>query len=690
VYKGLVTGVRDYTASSAGLTTVNIYNAEGFVTAVNSRMLNGRQMRTFTYDRRGKVLSEREEFTQNSGKTYVRVTSNTYDNAERLISSIVVENGKTAKIERSYGKNGLLSRENFGNGLHRSYTYDIHGWLASSNLSSLNTISPTSVDLKSEEYYSPLAVGGAIVKPGINVVNLTEQLLYTEGATPLYSGCPSAKVMISGGRYDYTFDDHRRLIRADYTASGSGDYSTEYTYDDVANPLTVKRKGIVNTNSIGTATFGLLDDLTYTYNGNQVQHIRQGGTGMDFYGRTGYALAHGDYTWNAAGLLNSDSSRGIVSTTYNHLGLPVSQVVPSGLTSSTGQQPTKTVNYAYSADGVLLAINNSGVMRHYSGSRIFQNNALEYSYFPGGYFDASGNPHYTHADYQGSIIAVTDSTGRVVQTTNYYPYGEPWCEPTGQPMLFSGKERTSLADYLYGPRKQISAIGLWDAPDIKAHNFTRWSPYTYCGSNPIGNIDPTGKVVHFIPAIIGGALIGGFIDVGVQVSVNMCIKNNSFIDALKQVDLVSVGKSAILGALTGPFASLSKVSTTVNTVKNMKSAMPVIESALEVADAAVDYSYEDGLSVVECGENPKEWTDALLDIGGAAASKVIPNSAVNWTRTEATKEIQSSVFHTYTKEEKEFAKKVQKATESDVYETSITLWSNFGINGVVENNKKNK
>ena len=386
VYKGLVTGVRDYTATSSGLTTVNIYNASGFVTAVNSRMLNGRQMRTFTYDRRGKVLSEQEVFTHSNGKIYTRVTNNTYDNAERLISSTVVENGKTAKIERSYGKNGLLSLENFGNGLHRSYTYDIHGWLTKSQLaSSLTSTLSQDANSKSEEYYQPLAVGGVIPPPSLNSVNLIEELLYTEGKNPLYSGCPSAKVMISGARYDYTFDNHRRLVKADYTASSPSsrtDYSTEYSYDDVANPLTVMRKGVINDTSLGLVYYGVLDDLTYSYNGNQVQHIQQAGTGVDFYGRTGYALESGDYTWNAAGLLNSDSSRGIVSTTYNHLGLPVSQVVPSGLTSITGQQPTKTVNYAYSADGVLLAINNSGVMRHYSGSRIFQNNALEYSYFP--------------------------------------------------------------------------------------------------------------------------------------------------------------------------------------------------------------------------------------------------------------------------------------------------------------------
>ena len=30
---------------------------------------------------------------------------------------------------------------------------------------------------------------------------------------------------------------------------------------------------------------------------------------------------------------------------------------------------------------------------------------------------------------------------RVEQHTGYYPYGEPWREPAGQPYLFGGKER---------------------------------------------------------------------------------------------------------------------------------------------------------------------------------------------------------------------------------------------------------
>ena len=46
-----------------------------------------------------------------------------------------------------------------------------------------------------------------------------------------------------------------------------------------------------------------------------------------------------------------------------------------------------------------------------------------------------------HPDWQGNITMVTDATGKVEQHTGYYPYGEPWSEPSGQPWLYGGKER---------------------------------------------------------------------------------------------------------------------------------------------------------------------------------------------------------------------------------------------------------
>ena len=56
---------------------------------------------------------------------------------------------------------------------------------------------------------------------------------------PRYDGTASAL----GGRYDYTFDCHDRLVRADYQETDDRpranpeDFSTEYTYNEVGAPL---------------------------------------------------------------------------------------------------------------------------------------------------------------------------------------------------------------------------------------------------------------------------------------------------------------------------------------------------------------------------------------------------------------------------------------------------------------------
>ena len=83
-----------------------------------------------------------------------------------------------------------------------------------------------------------------------------------------------------------------------------------------------------------------------------------------------------------------------------------------------------------------------------------------------------------------------------LQHTGYYPYGEPWREPSGQhARLFAGKERVGglpEGEYDFGPRGYCSTFLLWDSPDIKATDYPQWSPWLYCGANPIRYIDPTG------------------------------------------------------------------------------------------------------------------------------------------------------------------------------------------------------
>ncbi len=319
----------------------------------------------------------------------------------------------------------------------------------------------------------------------------TEKLYYADGANPRYTGCPSAKINTLGGRYDYTFDAHNRLVKADYISGRpSEDFSTTYTYDAAGNPLTVKRYGVIAPASNGGEVFGVLDNLTYTYgDGNQVASISTEPEGIDFYGRTGYSLNDGRYVWSPAGNMLVDSSRRLTFFMYNY------RAQPTQIRYKTGTQQNQ-----YGAGGELLSTStttNNGmglIRRYYSADRIFEDGKLLYSYFPGGYFDADGVAHFTHTDYQGSIIMVTDSDGKVVQHTSYYPYGEPHREPTGQPYLHGGKERLALtSDYHYGPRRYFSAALMWEQPDAHADNYTHHSAYSYCGGNPIGRMEIDGN-----------------------------------------------------------------------------------------------------------------------------------------------------------------------------------------------------
>ncbi|MDO5526203.1 MAG: hypothetical protein Q4F85_09005 [Prevotella sp.] len=52
--------------------------------------------------------------------------------------------------------------------------------------------------------------------------------------------------------------------------------SDKYTYDSMGNILTLKRNGL----QYGD-TYGLVDNLTYTYNGNQLIKISDGGLMAD-------------------------------------------------------------------------------------------------------------------------------------------------------------------------------------------------------------------------------------------------------------------------------------------------------------------------------------------------------------------------------------------------------------------------
>ncbi|MDE6498144.1 MAG: hypothetical protein K2L21_05740 [Muribaculaceae bacterium] len=269
-----------------------------------------------------------------------------------------------------------------------------------------------------------------------------------------------------------------------------------YTYDAMARPTRVSRSGIIDVDADGTESFGGLDILQYSYDdAGRVSQIDSDPDGADYYGRPGFPTSGSEYSWDAAGRMTADTGRDISLIKYDHRNLPKDIAFGDG----------RRINNYYDADGALigsvtrtLAVRptlNPGktTVRTYAADRVWEDSKLLYSYFPGGYFDASGAVHYLHNDYQGSVVLVTDSAGTVEQRNTYYPYGEPHRTPAGQPILYGGKEHDPVTgEYNYDARRLFAPMLLMTTADPLASNTPQFSPYVFCAANPVKYIDMTG------------------------------------------------------------------------------------------------------------------------------------------------------------------------------------------------------
>ena len=99
-------------------------------------------------------------------------------------------------------------------------------------------------------------------------------------------------------------------------------------------------------------------------------------------------------------------------------------------------------------------------------------------------------------DHLGSTRAVIDDAGALLQTVNYYPYGMPFPETANiQPYKYSQKElymANGLNQYDFGARWYSHSTALFTTQDPLAEKYYALSPYTYCGDNPINNVDING------------------------------------------------------------------------------------------------------------------------------------------------------------------------------------------------------
>ena len=396
----------------------------------------------------------------------------------------------TARMSMTYNSLGQLSSRAFG-ACRQDFTYDIHGWLRSSET--------TTGELRSKPQ------GGTIIKvPKV----ISEKLEYAEGLFPCYNGNISSKVM-DGEVYSYSYDGNNRLTSASMYRSNADRFSATYSYDAMSNLTSVKRRGIVDMVDMDgpkMESYGTLDDISISYDGNRISSVTAKSDAVAFEGMTGMGRNESDMSvsYDDAGRIVSDETRGITLIEYNNDGHPVRMVLDEGhefhdAWDNLGNHLSTTI-YMMQPSGVLNEL--PLLVKEYRGNGqiITSKPSLGggkdvMTRFAGGYF-MDNDVYYYVTDYQGNNVAVVDGDGKIVEQTNYYPYGEPWREATEQPFLYAGNERLrlfGLNEYDFLARRYNPLLASFTTWDPLAEKYPWLSPYAYCAGNPINYIDPNGE-----------------------------------------------------------------------------------------------------------------------------------------------------------------------------------------------------
>ena len=258
------------------------------------------------------------------------------------------------------------------------------------------------------------------------------------------------------GAQSYTLDADNRLT----AATGGGAANLAYSYDAAGNRTSV---------TSGSTTTG------YTYDAaGRLSKVGATAVSMDADGNL--TTAGGDsYTYNAAGALTAASVGGKAATyTVNADGARVAV--------TTGGATSKLVLDMASDLPAVLAETGHRYTRDTTGGLLADT--------------AGTTTSYAVTDAQGTIRALTSSTGAVTGTASYDPYGQLRSATgtatsfgyTGAATDVGGNVNLQAREYNPGYGQFLQA----DSYTIGGAGTTGYNHYTYTGDNPTTAVDSTG------------------------------------------------------------------------------------------------------------------------------------------------------------------------------------------------------
>ena len=318
-------------------------------------------------------------------------------------------------------------------------------------------------------------VSAGVYTKTYNYRNISSTRTTTQVSSLVYSGNVSQT-------YSYTYDALGNILT--YTAPGKAAFT--YTYDN---------QGQLTKATNGTTTY------TYTYD-----------TVGNITAANGHSYTYGNTNWRD--LLTAYDGESI---TYDASGNPTSYYNGTRwtmgwkegrrLTSAT--DGTTSLAFTYDSEGLRLS-KTVGTTKHnyyYAGGKLMRetygSNTLDF------FYDATGTPYalksnstvyYYVTNLQGDVINLVNSSGTVVATYDYDPYGKV-ITATGtlaavNPLRYRGYYYDSETGMYYlQSRYYDPTIGRFINADSYAstgQGFLGFNMFSYCRNNPTSRTDISG------------------------------------------------------------------------------------------------------------------------------------------------------------------------------------------------------
>ena len=476
--KGSLTGSAvTVSGSSTKIYKGYYYDVKGRVTkVVQNNLLGGYDVTNTVYTFTGQPATVTHSHTASGKSTRTEVYTYSYDHADRV-----------SKVEHTLGGTKITLAD---------YTYDSFGRLSTKSLHGSAANKLTYVyNLRSW-------------LTGITSTRFTQNLYYNTGVgTARYNGNISSMTWKSGNEstvrgYKFTYDGLDRMLNATYgETAGISTNANRFSENVTGYDKNGNIKGLQRYGQLSSTAYGMIDNLTLTLNGNQLNRVDDAVTASAYNG--GFEFKNGanaadEYSYDANGNLTKDLNKGISGITYNFLNLP------NVVTFSDGS----TITYTYGADGTKLRtvhkIGSTTTTTDYCGNVVYENGVQKLLLTEEGYVTLSDSKyHYYLKDHQGNNRVVISQSGTVEETNHYYPFGGAFASTSNvQPYKYNGKELDSkkgLNWYDYGARHYDAALGRFTTNDRFAEKYYSMSPYQYGANNPVNNIDVNGDTIVVNP-----------------------------------------------------------------------------------------------------------------------------------------------------------------------------------------------